>query len=216
MHNGIIDSDNIYFAYASLRTGETLFSELLQKAGLDEAMPFELPISPAQLKNTDTSWTKMLLAESSFGQGEVLITPLHAAYAFSAFANNGSIMEPYFIKGFYYTKENRYVPKELHEESIWKQDAVSKDAVRIIEPMLKDVIVSGTGQYLNLANVAGKTGTAQIGSDRSREISWFVGYRLNTNDPRLVLVMLELPANSEEFSRVKFKIAAALLKEEQL
>ncbi len=216
MHNGIIDSDNIYFAYASLRTGETLFSELLQKAGLDEAMPFELPISPAQLKNSDTSWTKMLLAESSFGQGEVLITPLHAAYAFSAFANNGSIMEPYFIKGFYYTKENRYVPKELHEESVWKQDAVSKDAVRIIEPMLKDVIVSGTGQYLNLANVAGKTGTAQIGSDRSREISWFVGYRLNTNDPRLVLVMLELPANSEEFSRVKFKIAAALLKEEQL
>ncbi len=216
MHNGIIDSDNIYFAYASLRTGETLFSELLQKAGLDEQMPFELSVSPAQLKNKDTIWSKMLLAESSFGQGEVLLTPLHAAVAFSAFANNGNIMEPYLVKGLYSTKGRSYAPEYLHEDTVWLNSAISAEAVRLIAPMLEDVIVSGTGHSLNVKNAAGKTGTAQIGADRRREISWFVGYRLRTTKPRLVLVMLELPANSEEFSKVKFEIAAALLKEGQL
>jgi len=79
--------------------------------------------------------------------------------------------------------------------------------------MLEDVISMGTGNWLHLDHIAGKTGTAQIGSDRSREINWFVGFRVGSDDPRLVLVMLEVPANEDAFSQTKFDIARALLRE---
>ncbi len=60
--------------------------------------------------------------------------------------------------------------------------------------------------------VAAKTGTAEIGSSKSREIAWFVGFRTGVadEDARLVLVMLEVPAESK-YSNLKFDIARPLL-----
>ncbi|MDL2258840.1 hypothetical protein LJC42_06785 [Eubacteriales bacterium OttesenSCG-928-K08] len=225
MHNGMIDSDNIYFAYAALRTGTADFREYMDMLGFNSPIPFDLSVAAAQMASADAEWNPMLLAESAFGQGEVLMTPLQAAAAFGAFANGGTIMQPYIVEGLYRTQGTDYIAEYEHENSAWKQSAVSSSIVRTIEPMLQDVIDTGTGhtlqqeffdtatgKYRRLKDIAGKTGTAQIGNDRSREINWFVGYRLNTNEPRLVLVMLELPANSAEFSNVKFDIARELLK----
>ncbi len=215
MHNGIIDSDNIYFAYAALRTGIDNFVAFGEKLGMNESIPFETPVSPAQLKTKDSAaWRPMLLAESAFGQGEVLMTPLQAASMFSAFANGGSIMRPSVVKGLYRVEGIGYVCEEANEPALWKEKVVAQSSVDTIVPMLEDVIAMGTGHELRLPNVAGKTGTAQIGNDRSREIVWFVGFRLRTDDPRLVLVMLEIPANDRSLALSRFEITRALLKEE--
>lgn len=213
MKTGMIDSDNIYFAYAALRTGEVKFEEFMENAGYTQSIPFEISVAAPQLKNKDAEWTPMLLAESSFGQGEVLVTPLQAAVMFSAFANGGSIEEPYLVNGLYRTEGTDYTAVTEHQDTVWKQNIVKLDTVNTILPMLKDVISTGTGSWLNLSNMAGKTGTAQIGNDRSREINWFVGFRVGSDDPRLVLVMLEVPANEAAFSQTKFDIARALLRE---
>jgi penicillin-binding protein len=213
MKTGMIDSDNIYFAYAALRTGEAAFERFMENAGYTESIPFEISVAAPQLKNEGSQWTPMLLAESSFGQGEVLVTPLQAAVMFSAFANGGSIEAPYLVNGLYRTEGTDYTAATEHEASVWKQNIVKPDTVNTIVPMLEDVISTGTGNWLNLDHIAGKTGTAQIGSDRSREINWFVGFRVGSDDPRLVLVMLEVPANEAAFSQTKFDIARALLRE---
>jgi len=212
MHTGMIDSDNIYFAYAALRTGVDAFTSFLDNAGFNESVPFELTVQPAQLKNADSNWSPMLLAESAFGQGEVLVTPLQAAAMFSAFANRGSIMAPYLVKGLYKTDGNQYTAVTSHQDTVWKANIVKESTVNTLLPLLEDVITEGTGAWLRLKNIAGKTGTAQIGNDRRREINWFVGFRLNSDEPRLVLVMLEVPANSSAFSQTKFDIARELLK----
>lgn len=213
MKTGMIDSDNIYFAYAALRTGETAFEQFMENAGYTESIPFEISVASPQLKNEGAQWTPMLLAESSFGQGEVLVTPLQAAVMFSAFANGGSIEAPYLVNGLYRAEGTDYIAVSEHEASVWKQDIVKKETVNTILPMLEDVISTGTGSWLRLDHIAGKTGTAQIGNDRSREINWFVGFRVGSDDPRLVLVMLEVPANEAAFSQTKFDIARALLRE---
>lgn len=213
MKTGMIDSDNIYFAYAALRTGEAAFEKFMENAGYTESIPFEISVAAPQLKNEGSQWTPMLLAESSFGQGEVLVTPLQAAVMFSAFANGGSIEAPYLVNGLYRTEGTDYTAATEHEASVWKQNIVKQDTVSTIVPMLEDVISMGTGSWLHLDHIAGKTGTAQIGSDRSREINWFVGFRVGSGDPRLVLVMLEVPANKSAFSQTKFDIARALLRE---
>ena len=65
------------------------------------------------------------------------------------------------------------------------------------------------------APAAGKTGTAEIGSDKSREISWFVGFRtgVSDEDARLALVMIEIP-NEDKYTNLKFDIARAMLEME--
>lgn len=218
MRNGMMDSDNIYFAYAALKTGIDYFTQFTDQLGLNAAVPFDVSVNPAQMKNAKKSngeeneWHAMLLAESAFGQGEVLVTPLQAASLFSCLANNGTIMRPYMVEGLYRVQSIAYVQEEVHTPEAWKTNVLSASSVATIEPMLEAVIKEGTGSALHMDNIAGKTGTAQIGDDRTREISWFVGYRLRTDSPRLVLVMLETPANNPAFTSSRFEIARALLK----
>jgi cell division protein FtsI/penicillin-binding protein 2 len=74
------------------------------------------------------------------------------------------------------------------------------------------VVTRGTGKgaYLSGVNIHGKTGTAEIGSDETREIAWFIGYVKDSKKPMLVCVTLEVPA---EEGSIKLDIAKELFKE---
>ncbi len=72
--------------------------------------------------------------------------------------------------------------------------------------------------------MAGKTGTAEINNDKSKELAWFICWRDNKGgvpvteeDARLVCIMLEvkLPLG-DEWSQMKIDIARALLKDDTL
>lgn len=219
LHNAIINSDNIYFAYSALMTGKDAFIENAQKLGMSEAIPFELFVAPSQIYNADSDYNLMLLADSGFGQGQMLSTPLQLAAMFSAFVNGGDIPVPYLIEGLYRTEGTEYTNVQKTEPSIWKENVISSSIIQTLEPMLEHVVskdYNGTGHKLGVTSctVAGKTGTAEIGDDKTREISWFVGYRTGaegTTNPRLVLVMLEVPVG-EKYATLKFDIARELLK----
>jgi len=218
MHSAIVHSDNIYFANASLLLGWDKFETYMQSIGFGEAVPFDLNVAPSQLYNEGTELSLMLLAESGYGQGEILMTPLQLAAIFCAFANGGNIMQPYIVKGLYATEGITYETVEETKPKIWKPGVIERQTLDIVEPYLKDVVsrdYNGTGRSLRVTDVtiAAKTGTAEIGNDKSREISWFAGYRtgVEPKDARLVLVMLEVPA-TEEFTSLKFDVARELLK----
>ena len=219
MRTAIIHSDNIYFAYAALTMGKETFQNYCLKMKLGEKMPFELNVATSQLYNKNSDYNLMLLADSGYGQGEMLATPLQMATTFCAFANGGDVMEPYIVEGIYRTDGSDYICEYRHENTVWIEDLMQESTVETLESYMKDVVSSeynGTGQWLkvNSCTIAGKTGTAEIGNDKSREISWFVGYRTDPSEelaPRLVLVMLEVPVG-DRYSRLKFDIARELLK----
>ncbi len=215
MHNAIIDSDNIYFAYATLKAGEETFETYMTRYGFDRAIPFDLPVASAQIKNKDTAWNPQLLADSGYGQGEVLVTPLHAAAALCLFANGGDIYAPRVVEGLYTDDGNDYRSVSVSEPTIWLENLVPDSVLNEIEPMLEDVIKDGTGHSVRVRtySLAGKTGTAEVGGNKARQISWFGAYRINVSpdEERFVLVMLEVPTTSE-YSSMKFTIARELLK----
>lgn len=217
LRKALIHSDNIYFANAALKTGWELFEKYMTALGFTESIPFDIAVAAPQLKNEDTVMDYKLVADSGYGQGEILTTPLQLACMFSAFANGGSIAEPYVVEGLYREDGIRYKRVKQHPDASWKQDVISERAIDIITPYLEDVTnpaINGTGRNLKAkgCTVAAKTGTAEIGSSKSREISWFVGYRtgVSDGDARLVLVMLEVPAESK-YAGLKFDIARPLL-----
>jgi len=220
MRTAIIHSDNIYFAYAALSMGPETFQTYCAKMKLGEKMPFELNVATSQLYNEGSDFNLIMLADSGYGQAEMLASPLQMAATFCAFANGGDVMEPYIVEGLYRTEEKDYICEYEHEPKVWIEDLVLPETVETLEPYMKDVVSSefnGTGQWLkvNSCTIAGKTGTAEVGNDKSREISWFVGYRADPDlegvEPRLVLVMLEVPVG-DDYSRLKFDIARELLK----
>ena len=92
----------------------------------------------------------------------------------------------------------------------------------------------GTGRFLRVLRTyvcAGKTGTAELdkthnAKDANKELAWFAAFRsrhldgteLEPQEERLVLVMLEIDMTKQvdEWTQMKFLIAQALLKDDNL
>ncbi|MBE5784542.1 MAG: hypothetical protein E7330_01950 [Clostridiales bacterium] len=200
--------------------GWEIFETYMEKIGFTETIPFDIGVAEPQLVNEDTEMNYKLLADSGYGQGEILVTPLQLASMFSCFANGGNIAVPYVVDGIYREEGIKYDIVAEHEDTLWKMGLIPQEVIDTVTPMLKDVVdptINGTGRQLKVRSctVAAKTGTAEIGDNKSREISWFVGYRTDVpeEDARLVLVMLEIPADSK-YTSLKFDIARAMLEME--
>lgn len=218
MRNALLNSDNIYFANAALKLGDDRMIEFFNRLGLNESIDFELSVASSQYCNEGEERNYKLLADSGYGQATMLVTPLQMAATYCAFANGGDVVTPYIVDGLYgYDDNGEYVAVSKTTPTPYRKGAISQAVIDRLIPMLKDVVDSrfnGTGQRLRVKNcvVAGKTGTAEIGSDKSREINWFVGFRtgVSRENARLVLVALELPTN-KDCSYIKFDIARDLL-----
>jgi cell division protein FtsI/penicillin-binding protein 2 len=211
LHNGLVNSDNIYFAFIALKLGAESFAEYMERVGMGAAVPFDLPVKEAQIINTGEKMTRSRLADSGYGQGQLLVTPLQIAAMYTAFANGtGNMMRPVLVEKLCRSDGLDYSTVSEAKPSVWINGAVKQSTLDTLTPILHDVVESGTGQRarVNGVSIAGKTGTAEIGNDKSREISWFAGYWMDGTYDRLVVVMVDV---ATEEGPVKFEIAKALL-----
>ena len=79
LENALIYSDNIYFAKAALKIGSEEMESSLIRLGFNEELPFEIKMAESQYSNTEGIETEIQLADSGYGQGQVLVNPLHMA-----------------------------------------------------------------------------------------------------------------------------------------
>ncbi|MEM7069770.1 MAG: transglycosylase domain-containing protein, partial [Pseudomonadota bacterium] len=109
-------------------------------------------------------------ASISLGTSEVSLMELTSAYA--PFANGGRLVEPFVIRRVKDLKGNILYEHESFEAPV----VVRSREVGMMNSMLSDVIMKGTGKAAKLGNreAAGKTGTSQ----KSRD-GLFVGYTAN-------------------------------------
>lgn len=77
LENALIYSDNIYFAKAALKIGAEEMKDSLLRLGFQEEVPFEIVMAKSQFSNTEKIETEIQLADSGYGQGQILINPLH-------------------------------------------------------------------------------------------------------------------------------------------
>lgn len=92
LENALIYSDNIYFAKAALKIGSDQMESSLKKLGFYTEMPFEIKMAQSQYSNTEHIETEVQLADSGYGQGQILVNPLHMACIYSAFCNEANLI----------------------------------------------------------------------------------------------------------------------------
>lgn len=188
LKNAYIYSDNIFFAQLADKIGAKNFTAYLDKIGFNKAMSFPLGVTKStygtQMNNDQT------LAASGYGQGDILISPLHLTALYTAYVNDGSIMQPYL---FY----NDAKP------SIMVKNAYTSTTAKTI---MSDLVATmNTYSGGNPTNAGGKTGTAQV-NHGEQEIGWMVGI----NDKYAVTVMIDDTKNNGESHYVIPKVKSIL------
>ena len=211
MSNAITKSDNIYFADVALKAGWEKLEPFLKMIGFDERIPFDLRVSKPGYLNSGNYENMQLLAATGYGQGELIISPLQMACIFSSLANNGDVMTPRLVRATRRMEGTDYAVVDEYSESVWKENIISDHALSTIVPMLRRVVEEGSGRkiHINGLTICGKTGTAEIGSDKTREIAWMIAFVENADYNRLVCVTLELPANYK--GTIRYDLAHELL-----
>ncbi|MBQ0043085.1 MAG: penicillin-binding transpeptidase domain-containing protein [Lachnospiraceae bacterium] len=185
LENALIYSDNIYFAKAALKIGSEEIESSLTGLGFNEELPFEIKMAESQYSNSERIETEIQLADSGYGQGQILVNPLHMACIYSAFCNEGNVIKPYLV----------YQSEAVAE--FWIPGAFSNEnASRVLEGTKKVVNDSnGTGYAAHRDDIllAGKTGTAEIKASKDdttgTELGWFAIFTAEDTVERPILII---------------------------
>ncbi len=206
LKNALIHSDNIYFAQAALKIGEKTFTEGLDKIKFNEDIDFELDTNKSTYSNSERIEREATLADSGYGQRQLLVNPIHMASIYSAFVNEGNMVKPYIEY-----KENR-------EKEYLVKNAFSKEAANIIREDLIQVVESPTGTAhdlkVNGVKLAGKTGTAELKAskeEKGKTLGWFNCFTVDEElDKSMLIVSMVEDGGSNGGSRYLKKIIRTL------
>ena len=184
LKNAITYSDNVYFARSAVNIGKENLFKYYKNLKIGEKIPFELSLNKSQYLNKNQKANDQLIADSGYGQGQILMNPIQLASIYSAFVNEGSIYQPHIVQ---------------EETKTWIKNVFSKETTKTIKEYLINVIADekGTGHSIYHDNVTlvGKTGTAEIKQSQSdttgTELGWFTVMTTDSKQPLLITTMVE-------------------------
>jgi penicillin-binding protein A len=189
-------SCNTAFAQYALRLGPTRFVSSAERMGF--VLPNRMR-SAIVLRDLPTEASTLFvqpnflnrpaaLADTGYGQGELLVTPLQMAMVTALIANDGVMMQPYLVQRVTRVNGNelyRYRPLAIRR-------AISANTARTMREAMRFTITDGFGGGAQVgvpANVGGKSGTAEYGATTTH--AWFVAIAPIENPRFAVAVILE-------------------------
>lgn len=185
LRNALINSDNIYFAQAAMQIGAQNFMNGLKKIKFGESIDFTLSLAKSQYSNSGNISNEKLLADSGYGQGEILVNPIHMASIYSAFANEGNMIKPYLED------------KETEKVEYLVEGAFTKESANIIKEDLIQVIENENGTATDMKvsgrTIAGKTGTAELKASKDAQadvLGWFNCFTTDSSGDQLLIVSM--------------------------
>jgi penicillin-binding protein 2 len=208
--SAIAHSSNSYFIFNGLRTGIEKIIALGDKFHFGERT--DLPTGqdgrghfPATKDIRDSDWHDGDSANICIGQGELAVTPIQMAVAYSAIANGGTILWPQLVRRI----ESQ--DPDSGEESTDIPSGVVRDYLGVHQrsldilrgAMLKETI-EGSGTLSKVAGlqICGKTGTAQVQNQSGVLVKhnfWFASFAPYEDPKYAVVVTVEKPASYAGF-----------------
>jgi cell division protein FtsW (lipid II flippase) len=151
LERGIVVSCNAYFAQlGAYDVGAPALFETANLLGIAAASPN----TAAQLKK--------LLAQSSYGQGEVVASPFQMARVAATVASGAM-------------PQGRWITDETNTRTTAPQPVLTPELAQTLARFLREVVTAGTGRRAAAGiPIAGKTGTAELADAPSH--AWFIGF----------------------------------------
>lgn len=183
LKNALIYSDNVYFAKAALKIGKDNLIKGYKAMKIGEDIPFELSLTKSQYTSKDFD-DDIQIADSGYGQGQILLNPVQMASIYGAFVNDGKMMTPHIVKS--------------TESSVWSE-AFSKATADEVKNALVGVISDSNGTahsfYHSNVTLAGKTGTGEVKASQDdtsgTEMGWFTVMTTDSKTPIVISTMVE-------------------------
>jgi penicillin-binding protein len=191
LHDALVRSDNIYFARQALNIGASDFLQTSQLLGFNnDAYTFSYPIRQSQVATDDEIKSDVLLADTGYGQGQVLVSSHHLAMMYTPLFHNGNMMTPVLLKD--------------DTSTVLSEQIITETDVASLRQALSDVVQNGTATVAksDLVTLSGKTGTAELKhsatAENQQENGWFVGY---DDESRYLMAMMVESVESKGGSR---------------
>ncbi|MEB8373805.1 PBP2a family beta-lactam-resistant peptidoglycan transpeptidase MecA1 [Mammaliicoccus sciuri] len=177
LKQAIESSDNIFFARVALELGSKKFEEGMKRLGVGEDIPSDYPFYNAQISNKNLD-NEILLADSGYGQGEILINPVQILSIYSALENKGNVNAPHVLKD---TKNK-----------VWKKNIISQENIKLLTDGMQQVVNKTHREdiYRSYANLVGKSGTAELKmkqGETGQQIGWFISY--DKDNPNIMMAI---------------------------
>ncbi len=176
-------SCNTAFADLAMRLGWGVIERTAAKFGWDQSLEIPLKVTPSRLPDNPND---PQIAQSGIGQFDVRATPLQMAMVAAAIANDGVLMKPYLVS----TVRDSDLRVIEHTSPEELSSSLSRETAGALNAMMQAVVTDGTGRNAQIKGmaVAGKTGTAETGTDAAPH-TWFVAFA-PANDPVVAVAVL--------------------------
>jgi peptidoglycan glycosyltransferase len=182
-------SCNSGFAQIGLDLGGQALADEANSYGFDKTPPLDLPEPAQSYFPPGTSFGHDLpgLAKSAIGQQNVQAVPLGMALVAAGIANGGVIMTPHVLAS---VANSQGQVVRTYQPSPWLTATSAQTASQMTQLMVS-VVQSGTGTAAQIpgVQVAGKTGTAQTGTNTIH--AWFVSFAPAISPKVVVAVLVE-------------------------
>ena len=151
LENAFVQSCNSVFAPLGVRVGAKRLVDMAERFGFNDPAPFP-GAKPSTIPHPDGITSNLDVGSTAIGQGKVLATPLEMASIAQAIAAGGVQYRPTIVAG------PRPFPRR----------AIDRRIARTMRRLMVEVVRRGTGTSAALptVEVAGKTGTAELGNTR--------------------------------------------------
>ncbi len=181
MRQALVVSCNCYFIDAYIKQKSDAYSNMAKQLCFGENVELTQGyFSSAGYFPTENELANLgQLASVSFGQGKLLLTPVHITAYMNVFANNGIYVHPQIAQGFF-NSNTRECITNLYDYK--EKQVVLQENALMIKDMLKSVVEEGAMERAKprCFSAGGKTGTAQSGKydESGKEIltAWFCGF----------------------------------------
>lgn len=198
-------SINANFAEVGLKVGAERLVPAARRFGFEDRIPFDLPVTPSHLTKPGDSLSDVLLATTSFGQGDLSVTPLQMALVAAAIANSGVIMQPFLVADVRSPAGESLRPTHPR---VWRT-AMRPEIAATLRSFMVTAVREGASASAAVpgVQVGGKTGTAENAPGELAH-SWFTGIAPAEQPSVVVAVVVE---NAGPGSTVAGPIAGAVM-----
>ncbi|MBE6013874.1 MAG: penicillin-binding protein 2 [Lachnospiraceae bacterium] len=180
-------SCNSTFASLGLAIDNDKLKALCEKALFNSELPLEnIPYSKSSFVLTGSATNPQTMM-TAIGQGETVVSPMHMCMVASAIANKGELMKPYLVD---HIENDAGIEVSANKPEKTATLFEAADC-SVLKEYMRAVVTEGTGYKFNGVKyeVAGKTGTAEFSSDKSKSHSWFVGFA-PVEDPEIAIAVI--------------------------